>query len=152
MLYIGVDPGKSGGIAWSHSDAMYAAKMPATEFDIYASINVLKKIEGRRFAVIEKVGGYVAGHPAPGSAMFNFGHNYGNLRMALLAARIPFEAVQPSVWQRALGISKKKPNESQTVWKNRLKSHAQQLFPDLKITLATCDAILIAEYARRTYE
>ena len=42
--------------------------------------------------------------------------------------------------------------ESKTEWKNRLKGMAQQLYPDLKVTLATADALLIATYCKRKHE
>ena len=38
---------------------------------------------------------------------------------------------------------------SKTEWKNKLKAKAQQLFPGEKVTLATCDSLLIAEYGRK---
>jgi hypothetical protein len=84
--------------------------------------------------------------------MFNFGANYGALRMALTAAGIPFEEVVPGVWQRGLNIPPRKKTEGKTAWKNRLKAKAQQLFPSVKITLATADALLIAEFCRRKHE
>jgi hypothetical protein len=100
------------------------------------------------FAVIEKVGGYI-GKPQPGSAMFKFGMSYGGLRMALIAAGISFLEVTPQQWQKTLGVSTKKKNETKGKFKNRLKALAQQIFPSVKVTLATADALLLAEYARR---
>ena len=43
-----------------------------------------------------------------------------------------------------------KSSGSKTEWKNKLKAKAQQLFPvwSKRITLATADALLIAEYGR----
>ena len=81
--------------------------------------------------------------------MFKFGMSYGGLRMALTAAQIPFESATPQNWQKSLGIGKKGKTETRTSFKNRLKAKAQQLFPNLKVTLATSDALLLAEYCRR---
>lgn len=82
--------------------------------------------------------------------MFNFGKGYGHLQMALLALGIGTEDVTPNKWEKMyqLGSSGKC---TKTEWKNRLKAKAQQLFPQLgkKVTLATCDALLICEYGRR---
>ena len=36
-----------------------------------------------------------------------------------------------------------------TAWKNKLKAEAQRRFPDLRVTLKTCDALLILEVARK---
>ena len=73
---------------------------------------------------------------------FSFGRGYGNLEMALTAAGIPFERVRPQVWQKALGCMTKGD-------KNVSKRKAQELFPQLKITHATADALLLAEFGRR---
>lgn len=103
------------------------------------------------FAVIERVSGYV-GEAQPGSAAFKFGQSYGGLRMALVAAGIPFEEVTPQVWQRKMGVTPRRKDESKTAWKNRLKAKAQQLYPGVKVTLATADALLLAEFCRRRQE
>ena len=72
--------------------------------------------------------------------------------MALTAAGIPFEEVTPVVWQRGLGIPVRKKDESRSQFKGRLKAKAQQLFPQVKVTLKTADALLISEYCRRKRE
>ncbi len=177
-LYIGIDPGASGGIASIYElgggSVGIAVVMPKTEKDLWNLMsNGLDQEDCEScFAVIEQVGGFIGG-PSPGSAMFKFGMSYGGLRMALTAAGIPFEAVPPQKWQKALGIPPKKKatgtekvqltkgkhkgewrvkktgGESGTEFKNRLKAHAQQLFPNIEVTLSTADALLIAEYCKR---
>jgi hypothetical protein len=62
--------------------------------------------------------------------------------MALTAAGIPFERVTPQKWQKAMGCMTKGD-------KNVSKRRAQELFPQLKITHAIADALLIAEYGRK---
>lgn len=156
-LYVGIDPGGSGGMATINAIGdPVAGKMPATERDIWEMIKGWSHCEP--VAVIEKVGGYVGdgegkgGGRANGSAMFKFGLSYGGLRMALIAAGIPFEEISPQTWQKAMKITPKAKDEGRTAWKNRLKAKAQQLHPQLTVTLATADAILIAEYCRRKTE
>ena len=83
--------------------------------------------------------------------MFSFGASYGALCMALTAADVRFEEVPPLRWQRGLHIPPRKKSESRTAWKNRLKSKAQQLFPKEYVTLATADALLLAEYCSRSW-
>lgn len=53
------------------------------------------------------------------------------------------------MWSRPRGIPPKKNTEKKTQWKNRLRSHAQRLFPDYKIIIQVADSVLIAEYGRR---
>ena len=74
---------------------------------------------------------------------FTFGRGYGALLMALTAARIPFDVVQPAKWQQGLGC---RSGGDKHVTKRR----AQQLFPSVTVTHALADALLIAEFCRRT--
>ncbi len=160
--FIGIDPGQSGGIAVLDvvdgvCTTITITKMPSTEkdvFDYFAELSPCNLFDS--YAVIEKVGGYVGGGEgekgggrANGSTMFKFGKSYGGLRMALLGCNIPFRESAPISWQPAIGVRPIK-GEPKTAHKNRLKSMAQQLFPAIKVTLSTADALLLAEFARRT--
>lgn len=147
MIFIGIDPGASGGIAWIDDVVPVAGKMHATESDIWRHVERLSLNRPRPVkAVIEKVGAM----PKQGlSSTFKFGQSYGSLRMALIAAGIPFDEVTPQKWQKELGLIRSNKNESITDKKNRHKAKAQQLFPGLKITHHVADALLIAEYCRR---
>lgn len=142
MTFLGVDPGASGGIAviWSGGDGS-AWNMPETEDDI---VELLLELQSANelFAVIEKV------HSMPKQGVassFAFGVSYGGLRMALAALKIRREHVTPQKWQKELGCLTKGD-------KNVSKRRAQELFPKIKVTHAIADALLIAEYARRTYK
>ena len=144
-MYLGIDPGDSGGYALLDSNGRVLAceKFPETERDLWDAI--LEASYSAERAVIERVA------PMPGqgvSGMFRFGMSYGMLRGFLVAARVPFEAVAPGVWCRSMGLVRKK-GESQTAWKNRHKARAQELFPGQRITHAVADALLIAEWGRR---
>lgn len=154
MSYLGIDPGKNGGIAliW-HDGEIELWPMPSTELDTWYVFNVLP-CTSQTIAVIEWI------HPAiqgiGKSQMSKLYGNYTSLRMALIAVRVPFEDVKPLEWQRGLGISSRKKTESTIQWKDRLRAKAQQLFPKLEIWKQTkteqrqvCDALLIAEYLRR---
>jgi len=146
-LYIGVDPGVSGGIAALYDTGQYAwaKKMPATEGDIFEVFNGVvmwcRDNVYRPKACIEMVHAM----PAQGvRSVFTFGRNYGFLRACLYGARIPFEEITPQAWQGALRCRTKGD-------KNVTKKKAQQLWPDRGrgITHAIADALLIAEWYRR---
>jgi len=108
-----------------------------TDRDIWDKVSWLAGLADR--AVLEKVNAM----PKQGVvSMFKFGSSYGELKMALVAAGIRFEQVSPVSWQTALKCRTKGD-------KNVSKSRAQELFPDMKITHAIADSLLIAEYARR---
>lgn len=143
-MIIGIDPGKSGGIAWldDHGRALHVIKMPPTMADLYAEISEPPLMSGYStsvFAYLEKV------HSMPGQGVkstFTFGEGFGALQMALTAAGIPYELVTPNKWMKAMGCQTGGD-------KNVTKAAAQRLFPGIKMTHAIADAILLAEYGRR---
>lgn len=142
-LIIGIDPGAAGGIgvySITQGRLIMAIKMPETPTDLLAFLK-LHSLNSKCY--LEKVGG-IPGNGA--NAMFNFGRGYGHLEMALLACRIPTETVTPQKWQKEFQLGGRGKTMSKTEWKNKLKAKAQQLFPTFNVTLATCDAMLIALY------
>ena len=148
-ILIGIDPGSSSGglfiiIIPDDKDlrTFYAGyefkKM--TEKDIFERIyNVTGE---NTTALIERV------HSMPKqgvSSAFKFGENYGFLRGILTALKISYREVTPQTWIKYYGMKKEK-EESKTDWKRRLRQKAEKLFPDVKITANTADALLIANY------
>ena len=156
---IGIDPGLKGGIAFLSEDGgvISVSKMPSTPHDIYdylvgllshASSCGSQMDEPRVVCYLEDVG-----HGMPGqssSATAKFARHCGHLEMALLSLRIPVNTITPAKWMKSFQLGRS-GDYTKTEWKNRLKSKAQQLFPQLggKVTLSTSDALLIAEYGRR---
>lgn len=140
-LYIGIDPGKGGGLAFlgAHVEVV---KMPETERDILDCLVTAKAgVIGR--SQVKAYLELVRSSPQMGVvSAFTFGLGYGFLRMALIACGIPFDSVTPQKWQKALGCRSGGD-------KNVTKRRAQELFPDIKVTHAIADALLIAEYGRR---
>lgn len=138
--FVGADPGKSGGIGVVLEDgSAFAHKMPDTERDLFDLIESLK-MDFMPIAYIEKV------HAVKGngiSSTFTFGYGYGCLKMAFIGNKIPITDVTPQKWQKELQCLTKGD-------KNVSKARAQQLFPHIKVTHAIADALLIAEYCRRT--
>jgi hypothetical protein len=153
-MWIGIDPGVSGGIAVIGDEVCATQKLDATEGDISGWLWHYHSICACR-AIIERVGAFPAKGTADGKhagqgvvSAFRFGQSYGFLRGLLIAHGIPFEEVSPVVWQRSIGILKVS-NEGATAKKNRHKAKAQQLFPNVKCTHANSDALLLAEFLRR---
>lgn len=166
MIFVGIDPGASGGIAWVEGSAVTFRSMPKTYREI---LHVYQTLDTDWVRVaMELVSGYI-GVGQPGSSMFNFGANFGALEMGLVSLGVVdatdyhekvsrgnhpptfYKKVRPQAWQKALGIPSRKKTETKTAWKNRLKAEAEHIFPSLKPTLATADALLLAHYARVTY-
>lgn len=154
-VYLGIDPGKKGGICFIKNGSFNAIKMPEKDIDI---VNFIYKIgiSNIKFCFIESVSGYI-GNKHPGSRMFTLGQNYGFLLGVLTTFNIPYKSIKPFVWQKGIGISSRKKIidnktkkidfiETKTEFKNRLKDKAIEIFDNRKITLSTCDSILIACY------
>lgn len=142
MIYLGIDPGKSGGISRHDGSDVSARKFtdctPADFFEMFKEVSRGQDV----VALIEKV------HSMPKNgckANFTFGRMYERALMSMVALKIPFEYVTPLTWQRYL---KCKTGGD----KNISKQKAQELFPHLKITHAIADALLIGEYYKRTYK
>jgi Holliday junction resolvasome RuvABC endonuclease subunit len=143
MTVIGIDPGANGGIAWITDGKPCVEKMPDTLQDLWellVSISMNAEVGGTRIhAYIEQV----SSSPQMGvKSAFTFGNGFGHLEMALTAAGIPFERVRPQVWQKAMGCMTRGD-------KNVSKRKAQELFPSIKVTHATADALLIASYGAK---
>jgi len=163
MQYLGIDPGKHGGIAAIYPSQIVAVPMPETELDIF---NLIYKLASPGPAVV--VVEHVTTSPQMGVVSAGtFMANYYGIRMALIALQkmekvLQYDCVRPQVWQKSLMVPpKKKKTETKDEWKNRLRTIAQRLFPQFPLwiepkskgkQMAVADAMLIAEYCKRTYQ
>ena len=158
--FMGIDPGVSGGIAVIEGDGQVSL-YTADKLTLRDRWRIINRYCSFDFAVVEKPPGFVpiltdkasasgergAAYGSPGYHMQKLGQSFGEYVMALTAASIPFEEKMPQAWQKEFGLKKEK-GESQSKWKNRIKAIAERKFPKAGVTLATCDALLIALYAR----
>lgn len=155
MMYLGVDPGKSGGLALLRQDGSVATAlaMPQTERDLLDVVADLDRFSdptdsGPVHAALERV----SASPQMGVvSAFTFGRGYGALLMALTAARIPFDLVSPRTWQPYMGVVYAGRAKQGGRDKNISKRRAQQCWPMMKITHAIADALLLAEFCRRMH-
>lgn len=142
---IAIDPGASGGMV-SAGLALIATSMPKTERDI---VDFIKSDSNgiHATAYLEDLVKY-AGRNMPSSSMAVYASNWGIVKGCLLTLNYRIVLVPPKKWQAALGLGTAK-GLTKTQWKNKLKQKAQELFPQLPVTLSTADALLIYEAARR---
>lgn len=151
---IAIDPGINGGISvYSKTckEVIDCIPMPESPNDL---LKFLSHHQKNAVCYLEKVQGI----PGMGAtAMFNFGRGFGQLEMALVAMKIPTIEVTPQKWQKELQLGVK-GHKTTNEWKTKLKTFAQQLFPNIerKFNLKTktawlkvSDSLLIMEYARR---
>lgn len=143
MIYIGIDPGKSGALAviWTNEEVEV---VPFGENE-YRSI--LHDVDSRNAkCCLERVGAM----PKQGvNSMFHFGENYGFIQGRLTAYSIPYELVTPQKWKKEFQVTGDK-NSSIDVCK--------RLFPDVSLRKTDrcrkdddnmAEALLLACYAKR---
>lgn len=162
MWFLGIDPGKTGGIAWLDDDSgeMHAIKMPATYRDVWEAIRNPPSpsdppssgdwVPGSSIrAVLELATGMIKGARGV-QGMVSLRESYGACWAFVTAAHFRLERVAPVKWQREFGLLRKSKTETDTQKKNRHKAKAQELFPAVEVTHAIADAMLLTEYCRRT--
>lgn len=175
MYYIGIDPGKKGGIAVIEERTiedecgnLIGPKLKLRTQDlssfgddqrrIFLGLKNIVNHYTPNCVLLEKISPTIFGIDK-GSGAKIYG-NYRELGMALVALECEHKEVDPLTWQQGLRISPRvkkskrkgiERGESTSAWKARLKRVAQEIFPRFRVTLSVSDAILIAEYGRRTF-
>lgn len=151
-LIVAIDPGAQGGIVYDYGNAVHAVKMMKDPGEIYAFLKGLVLIiDGYESVVcyVEKVGGYMPGNSGP--AAVKFARHCGHIEAFLLALKIKTHYIAPVVWMNyfvgKIGYPGGMPGcKRKTLRKNIIKAKAQELYPDVKITLAIADALGILSY------
>lgn len=105
MIVLGVDPGKTGALAWVDGDSTLLAveDMPVVDGSVNAPL-LAAYLVAREFdvAVVEDV------HSMPKQGVassFKFGVSKGVIIGILVAMDIPTHYVTPSVWKKGMGLS-----------------------------------------------
>lgn len=153
-IYIGVDPGVSGGLAALDADGVIVAtsKMPETP---HAMLRWLCDMDAKdtRCRPARAVLEHVWASPQMGrSSAFTFGRSFGRLETLLASLDMPYDLVTPHKWQAAMGVPKAAAKTKHGAKdKNLSKNRALQLFPSYPVTHAIADALLLAEYCRRIH-
>ena len=167
MYCVGIDPGTNGGIAEINIDQgiITTINMPETTKDIavllsrykYRSCKViLEEQHARPSRFLNSIDPETHKNikipvSSGATSAWTFAQHYGEIRGILIALEIPFVEMKSKDWMKASGLRIKAKNETQTQWKNYLKSRAQEIFPRTKVTLAVADALLIANLCHRLF-
>ena len=148
--YIGIDPGKSGGIAVISNEGIEVKKCPDSVQDmaILFALILQETPPLHVLVMIEKV--WARPHDGRAS-VFTFAGNYGQWQGIVASHEITPHYVTPQVWMRAVGCPKKLSKKDR---KNYLKALAKEKYPEKsrRLTLATSDAMLIADYAKNIFD
>jgi hypothetical protein len=147
-LIVAIDPGQSGGLAWSvDGEPVTCEKMPGTDVEVCQLIAELscKAKDVELFLEEPSVAGY--GPLIPAASIARLAQNYGILYGAAVAMGWRIHRVKPQAWQAAHSLGKKKDHGKG--WKAHLRARAQELFPTQSVTLWSADALLIFDAASR---
>ena len=141
---VAVDPGVGGGFAVSTSEGILLFPMPESLPDMAQLLAGFKLADSHLW--IEKVPKFVSKLTSSAS-MATLHENYGIVQGLGYAQGYALHRVEPKIWQEPLGLGGRKSCETGPEWKRKLKSKAQELYPNLDVTLRNCDALLILHYA-----
>jgi hypothetical protein len=136
-----IDPGASGGIVYTNDDGTNIRTIAMPDDIDQLCFALVPEQYGERKAYLEDLVKYT-GWAMPASAMAVYASNWGSVRGILKYAGYDLELISPKAWQNAIGMKRVK-KEPKPQWKKRLQAKAQELYPTLKITLSTADAVLI---------
>jgi hypothetical protein len=144
-MIIGIDPGKKGGVAVLSEKKVELINTPEEPIGM---ANVISSALNSAYIDNERLTTYIENvHAFPTdarSSAFKFGMNYGMWLGILGAYKIEVKKVSPFKWMEPYKPLPKIKQER----KAKLKEIAQELCPDIRVTLRTADAFLIALYGK----
>ena len=162
-VFIGIDPGMTGGLAAVNEGGSLLSVIPIPRLkgstgpqdyhaikEWFASMKKLGRVE----AALERV----SVRPGEGvKSTLTAGTNWGFLKGMLVAIGASYVEPTPQTWKKTLSLPKRSGKERQK-GKEDAAVLATQLFPGIDLTPGRkriphdgmADAVLIAEYARRT--
>ena len=148
MIFVGIDPGLTGGIGIIDTDNNTAVAYRYTPDKLIEVLQTLVNKDNAHFTVEQ-----VHAMPKQGvSSTFTFGTGYGMILGILRANGIIPQDAKPSVWKRKLRV---------TADKQTSIHRAMKLFPNTSLLPTSrcrvpsdglAEALLIAEYGRLTYK
>jgi len=144
VFYLGIDPGKKGGIALLRDTQLIEARDFDKDLLLSITDSLSREHEASR-CCLERVHAM----PKQGSvSMFTFGQGYGWIMGVLDAFEISYQTIEPRKWKAEFGLNSDKAQSIDI---------CRKLFPAATLVPNGCraphdgiaEAILMAEYARR---
>lgn len=153
---IGIDPGANGGLAvYLPGQNARVAKMPkdiaelrdffAYYADNYKPIVFLEKLSVRPDDVV------VEGDRAAMGKLYRIQKlmaNFEHLKALIETAGIPYVMVHPLSWQTKLKLRVRGEQVEKAERKKRYQERAAYLYPEIKVTLWSADALLLMHFGR----
>lgn len=150
MKIIGVDPGKTGGVAIMQNTTLSVHKMPMFTDKLINGKLLAEWFEGADFVVIEKV----AAMPKQGVvSMFNFGTYYGIIQGICLGGGITHHLVRPQEWKNSIlkGTAKDKAAAIEFCARAYPQTSLLPTERSRKPHDGMADAVCLLEYGRREF-
>lgn len=144
MTVIGIDPGASGALAYITARGGVVVHK-VKDGDLAGALSDAEAAgEAQIVAYLENVPTFIAAASKPVHA--KLGRAFGYWEGLLAGRGVRTILVRPQDWQKSLpGMVAKKGTER----KRALRDEAARRFPQVKVTLDNCDALLIADYGQR---
>lgn len=145
--YLGVDPGKSGGLCVvdSNGTPLECTRMPDGTARIVDWLQQAKE----RYPNLVMVTELAQAMPKQGlTSTFRYARHFATFEVTAILLKIPYVEVRPAVWKKTMGLSQKKADSI---------AACRRLFPTVELIPKGCriehdgiaEALLIAEWARR---
>jgi hypothetical protein len=147
LITIAVDPGVNGAIVWKHKNEIYSENMPSADYLVVELLCQLSK-KSKSIEMYLEEPPLFAGKSIPGSAIGKLMWNTGILYGASIAYGFKIHRVRPAIWMKTHPVGTK-GELTTSKWKNKLKARACELFPNINVTLANADALLILDSGLR---
>ena len=143
-LIIAIDPGKSGAITIFFKGEVGSFPMPYTHKEQEEFFNYLNGVSENSICFLERVSLRSDDVSVPGKAFViqKMLNHFQQLKTMLTVNKIKYVLISPRTWQKKLNLISLK-EETKTERKNRYKIAAKNKFPQLKVILKNCDALLI---------
>lgn len=154
MQIIGIDPGKTGGIAIICARSAAIIDMIVMPEDPTELAEIFVERAGQYFVFVEKA----QAMPKNGAvSMFNYGQGFGTILGILIAVKARFNLVPPKTWTKVLHVGATGKDAKAKSLQIARRLYPEQDFRDPESKTAKkpheglIDAVLIAEWGRRIY-
>jgi hypothetical protein len=148
MNYVGIDPGKKGGMCLLSSDKQLFlyCKMPDTVKDIIMQLHQWYELTEENMCIVSE---RAQSMPKQGiSSAFNYGRHFGIFEVSAYWMGIAYHDVLSRTWKTEFNLSSEKANSIIL---------CERIFPNVNLILKGCrvkhdgiaEAILLAEWGRR---
>lgn len=145
--YLGVDPGKNGGMAVLRADGtvMEVTRMPEGKARTIDWVVQMKECYANLVLLTE----LAQAMPKQGvTSSFNYGRHFATFEDTAIMLRIPYNEVRPAIWKKAMALNQKKIDSI---------AACRRLFPTVDLIPKGCriehdgiaEALLVAEWGRR---